>query len=388
LALVLAIGLASAPALAQSVPLRDLPKPDKEIDDPFSFVSGILEWRDGKVIVVDGIETTVAVVNFTSGDKEALGRQGSGPGEYRMPAGLFKLSGDTLWLFDAMGQRIVAFHPDLKPGTTFPFLIFDQQSATALSAPFAGDRRGRIYANAMVLQGAMGRSGGTMQLPDSVGLVRVDPRGDKPTRTELARVRYPTSGKPEMKVGEGGRNMKFSMAYPGLVPADAWAVWPDGRIAIVRAAYTVEYIAPDGQRTDPVKISYDRVKVTDADRKAELDEARKQMEEQMKAARRMMPPNMAFTMELTPPASWPAEYPAISALGAIAAPDGRLWVKRATPVRQGRDQWDVIDQAGKLVARWRLPPKVTLSAVGNGVVYTVRTDADDLRYVQLVRIPR
>ena len=75
-------------------------------------------------------------------------------------------------------------------------------------------------------------------------------------------------------------------------------------------------------------------------------------------------------------------------LGALAGADGRLWVKRSTPIRIGREQWDVIDQGGKLVASWRLPAKTTLVAVGQGVVYTTRTDEDDLRYLQRVEIGR
>ena len=53
-----------------------------------------------------------------------------------------------------------------------------------------------------------------------------------------------------------------------------------------------------------------------------------------------------------------------------------------------REQWDVIDANGKLVTSWRLPAKTTLVAVGQGAVYTVRTDEDDLRYLQRVEIGR
>ena len=45
-----------------------------------------------------------------------------------------------------------------------------------------------------------------------------------------------------------------------------------------------------------------------------------------------------------------------------------------------------VDTNGKLVTSWRLPAKTTLVAVGQGVVYTVRTDEDDLRYLQRVEI--
>ena len=373
----------AAPAFAQAVTVRDLPKPAREIEEPFSLVSGALELRPNLVLAIDGSEMTVSLVDFAKGTVTAFGRQGSGPGEYRIPAGLFHLRGDTLWLFDAMQQRVVAFNPDLTPGTTFPMLVFDQSTTTALTAPFLGDRTGRVYASAMKIEA--GRQGGQMQMsiPDSVGLVRVDPRGTA-GRTEIARVRFPTSGKPDIK--QSGTAIKFTMAYPGLVASDPWTVFPDGRIAIVRGAtYTVEFIAADGKRSS-ARVAYDPIKVTAADQKAEMDSARRLMAEQGKAVQKMLPANVSMDFELLPPAQWPANYPPVAALGALAAPDGRLWVKRATPARVGREQWDVIDQAGKLVARWRLPARTTLVAVGQGVVYTTRTDEDDLRYLQRVEL--
>ncbi len=375
----------AAPVFGQAVTVRDLPKPAREIEEPFSLVSGALELKPSQVLAVDGTEMTVTLVDFTKGSRTTIGRQGSGPGEYRMPAGLVRLQGDTLWLFDAMQQRLVVFNPDLTAGTTMPFLVFDQATTTALTAPYLGDRKGLIYASAMKIEA--GRSGNNMQmsLPDSVGVVRVDPRG-KAGRTELARVRFPVSGKPDIK--QNGTAIKFTMAFPGLIASDPWTVFPDGRVAIVRGAnYAVEFIAADGKKTS-ARVAYVPIKVTAADQKAEMDEARRAMAEQGKMAQKMMPPNVTMDFELIPPAEWPANYPPVAALGALAAPDGRLWVKRAIPFRLGREQWDVIDQAGKLVASWRLPVKTTLVAVGQGVVYTVRTDEDDLRYLQRVEIGR
>lgn len=380
--------LVSAPALAQNVPLKDLPRYTREIEDPFSLITGAIEIKPGQVMAVDMTEMELAIVDFAKGTKTPIGRQGSGPGEYRVPAGLFRLAGDTIWVLDAGQQRIVAFNPDLTPGTTIPMLAFDQSTMTAYTAPYFNDRKGNIYSSAMLIQagGRGGRGGNDMQIsfPDSVGVVRVDPR-DKASRTEIAKVRFPVSGKPDMKVN--GTAMKYTMAYPGLVAADAWAVFPDGRVAIVRGAgYTIEFIGADGRKSAPVRIAYEPIKVTAADQKAELDEAQKQMKEQGKMAQKMLPANMTMEFELQPPASWPANYPAVSPLGVLPSPDGRLWVKRAIPFRAGHEQWEVIDQAGKLVARWKLPAKTTIVAIGQGVVYTVRTDGDDLRYMQRVEI--
>lgn len=375
----------AGPAFGQSVAVRDLPKPAREIEEPFSLISGAIEIKPSQVLAVDATEMEVALVDFTRGSRTTIGRQGSGPGEYRAPAGLFRVQGDTIWLLDAMLQRIVAFNPDLKPGTTFPLLMLDQSTMTVLTAPFFSDRKGRLYSSAMKIEAGVGGRGADMQmsLPDSVALVQFDPR--QPARTEVAKLRFPVSGKPQ--ISRAGNAIKYTMAYPGLIASDPWTVFPDGRIAIVRGGpYTVEFISADGRKSAPVRIAYEPIKLTAADQKAEMDEARRQMAEQGKMAQKMLPAGFSMDFELLPPANWPANYPAVSPLGALAGSDGRLWVKRSTPFRVGREQWDVIDQAGKLVERWRLPAKTTLVAVGQGVVYTVRTDEDDLRYLQRVEV--
>jgi hypothetical protein len=383
----LAALLFAAPAFAQ-VAVKDLPKPSREIEEPFSLITGAIEIKPNQVLAVDATEGTLALVDFAKGTRSPVGRQGSGPGEYRAPAGLLRVRGDTIWLIDAMLQRITAFNPDLSPGTTFPMLMLDQATMTVLTAPFFSDRSGRVYSSAMKISAGVGGGGGNdmqMTLPDSVGLVKFDPR--QAARTEVTKLRFPISGKPE--ISRSGNSMKYTMAFPGFVAADPWAVFPDGRIAIIRGAtYTVEFIAPDGTRSTAGRIAYQPVKLTEADQKAEMAEARRAMQEQGKVAQKMLPAGFSMDFELLPPASWPANYPPVAPLNALAAPDGRLWVKRNMPFRLGREQWDVIDATGKLVASWRLPAKTTIAAVGQGVAYTVRTDEDDLRYIQRVEIPR
>jgi hypothetical protein len=48
--------------------------------------------------------------------------------------------------------------------------------------------------------------------------------------------------------------------------------------------------------------------------------------------------------------------------------------------------YDVIDAAGKLVNHVVLPKKTRLVAFGNGVVYLVRMDDDDLQYLGRYRL--
>ena len=382
-------GLLIAPAVfAQSLAPRDLPRATKEIDDPLTLITMALEFRAGQLLAVDGGENTLVLADFGTGARRAVGRSGSGPGEYRGIAALMKLRGDTIWVYD-VAQRIVVFNPDLNPGTTFPFVSFDAASQTAVTAPIVADAKGTIYASGMRIDA--GRGGGraaigAMKFPDTVAVLRFDLRANSKKDT-LGIVKYPT-GNSKMEV-LSQTQFKYTFGVPGLTPSDAWAVFPDGRVAFVYGdGYRVQFVAPNGTKGPMTPVPYDRIPMSEADRKAEVDNVNKQMAAQEPAIRRQMPPTIQMAFEVVPPASWPTHYPPISPLQAIAAPNGDLWVKRATPAQVDREMWDVIDRNGRLVGRWRLPAKTTVVAVGvNNALYTVRTDEDDLRYLQQVSLP-
>ena len=377
------VGIAPEAIAQAGPPVRDLPKPAKEIEDPYSLVAGVREGVKGAVIVVDALDGELTVVNFETGERTPLGRQGAGPGEYRAPGAVWRMAGDSLWVLDAAQRRVTVFLPDLKPGVPFHLEMFDAQSRTALTVPFSTDLSGRMYASTLPVPegGAQG-----LQIPDSVDVIRFDPRNTS-ARSTMAKVRFPTSGKPEMAVE--GQVIKYKMAFPGLVTADSWAVFPDGRMAVVHgASYTIEFIAADGKKTMSAPIAYEKIPVTKADQEAEMAEAKRQLAEQMKAVQRTMPPGFTLDINMTEPETWPPTYPAISPMQVFAAPDGMLWVRRATPTALGRERWDVVDGAGKVVARWQLPKRVRMVGVGTGVVYTVRLDEDDLQYLQRVEVSR
>ena len=382
--LAVSFGLTATTLSAQAgAPIRDLPKPVKEIDDPFSLIVASKEYRPGQLLVSDGVEGQVSLVDFTKGTKTNLGRKGAGPGEYTVAAAFFRVAGDTIWILDGAGAaaRIVSFSPDLKPGTTFALQLFNAQDTTIVQGSMFGDTRGRIYSTAMKFRA----SASGVAVPDSMDLVWFDPRSASrgSTRTLIGKVRTPSTGKQDIQT-QGG-HIKVSTPFPGMVPADAWAVFPDGRVAIVRGAnYRVEFILPDGSKPAPTNIEYERYKLSEADKQAEMDDVRKRITQQMGMMKKLMPANITMDISVTPPPSWPAEYPPLALLSVLPAPNGELWVRRATPVKLDHERWDVIDKAGKVVARWRLPSKTTIVAIGTGSLYTARTDEDDLRYVQRV----
>src|SRR6185503_13348514 len=81
------------PATAQ--PAIDLTgKPNGVIKDPFSNISGVRALPGNRAIVTDQLERLLFIVDFTTGSRRQIGRQGDGPAEYRFPMAPFAAPAD------------------------------------------------------------------------------------------------------------------------------------------------------------------------------------------------------------------------------------------------------------------------------------------------------
>jgi len=74
--------------------------------------------------------------------------------------------------------------------------------------------------------------------------------------------------------------------------------------------------------------------------------------------------------------------PPFTSGAAVVAPDGALWVLRTRPAEDKVPSYDVFDSFGRQVGRVVLPRDTRLAGFGQRSVYLVRTDADDLEYLQ------
>lgn len=63
----------------------------------------------------------------------------------------------------------------------------------------------------------------------------------------------------------------------------------------------------------------------------------------------------------------------------MAAPDGRLVIRRAPSARSPEPRYDVIDRQGRLSAVIRLPADQAIVGFGPGSVYTVAVEEFDLQ---------
>ena len=386
--LAVAAPLAARPAVAQA-PVKTLTKPDVEYAEPFTLINGVRELRDGRVIVSDTREKTVQLVDLKAGTAQKIGREGSGPGEYALPARLLAFPGDTSAVYDPLNRRFLVIGPDGKAG---PFASYESSGESngrsiTLGARYT-DARGRLYSAGPNF--SIGPNGEPSSA-DTAPILRLD-RATKKTDT-VAFVHVPNT---VIRSSQGGTNVSIRAGGGNpFVSVDDWAVTPDGRVAIVRTKdYHVDWYGPDGKRTSGPAVAYEKIKVTEDDKKA-FRERQATGGTGFVVTRQDGPGGTSTSAGVAPPAAgripeptdWPDVKPAFTGAAAAVAPNGQLWVLRTRPAKDKIPTYDVFDATGKVVGRVALPASTRLVGFGANTVYLARSDEDDLQYLQRYRLP-
>jgi hypothetical protein len=385
------------PAMAQQA--RPIPEPDATFEEPFTSVAPgtIRELRDGRVIVADARDKIVQLIDFRSGGATAIGREGSGPGEFGMPMRLYTAPNDTTFIFDPLNTRFLVLAPDGKPVTTFRMEEETTTGAggmrlTGMTMSRTSDGGGRLY-----FEGSSFRMNaeGRPESADSAALLRYDrvtKRTDTLTWVKLAKRNVQVSGR------QGNVSMMVGGSNP-LTPRDEWAVFPDGRVAVVRAdGYRVDWILANGSRQSSAPIRYTPIRITDADKREEEAMRLRARSNQMMISMNTGPggtqrsASMGAPAHAPPPApltDWPDVKPPFrpGMASVWARPNGELWVRRTEPAGAKGALFDVINAQGAVTHQVRLNEGWTLVGFGNGTIYTTKLDEDDLVYLQRHAVP-
>lgn len=375
----LSIALFASPTLllAQEVPATSIGRVRAAFAEPFSRVGAVREEPDGRVLVLDAIENRLLRVDFRTASAVAIGRQGSGPGEYTLLMGLVALAADTTLAVDMRGggQALVVVARGASseriraPGVAQGDPLFFRPDVQS-------DARGNLYEQVMRTSLADREAGnaGVRRLDRVTGRQDTIGRVSQRMRSPLAQ---PISSRPTSSTAPSPRR-----PTPPYATSDQWAVAPDGRIAIVTVdPYRVHMIDPSGRQVEGPELPYRRVPMSDA-LKAEWRELQEQPVPTLQFG-----PGRELTAGLTrrpyqEPAEWPDVLPPFLNRALRFSPDGMLWVERAGPAGSGQ-MFDVIDVRGQLARRVTLPSDLRLVGFGRDGVYTVRRDEDDFEFLQL-----
>ncbi len=372
-----------------------LSRPDAAFEEPFTSIRSIREIGPGKVLVSDQQDKIVQLVDLAAGAATRVGREGQGPGEYGFPGSLIPQPNGQTLLHDMINRRLLTIGPDGKPGE---LVELPRPPATATSSgpgfgggflfgpgEIHGDARGRIYFQPSPFRGPD-------QPPlDSAPIARWD-RG----RSRIDTLGWVKLAPNTMQVS-GDRNRGTQVRIGGakvFAPADAWGIAGDGRIArVTPTPYRVLWATGDGTwKAGPVQ-PYTPLKVTEADKEA-VREARRRVRPTMimmggDGGRRVAPapgpnpqiPEPEFE-ETKPPFEGASGAPAVQ-----VSPEGEVWVLRTRPASDKTPSYDVFDGTGALVTKVTLNPRSRVIGFGQGTVYVVRTDEDDLQYLERYRKP-
>lgn len=363
LILLLAARGISQPSLAET----RLAIPEAEFPIGYSDLRSLRELPGNKAIVFDRCDPLLRLISFSTGRDTAIGRNGSGPTEYRSVDLLLPIPGDSSIVRDYRSRRFLVIDPGGNPVRVVasPRDVMVRSSRGYIGSSFAPtghDSLGRLYARGSAVSvGAQG-----FVRADSAAIERWDHRSSR--RDTVAFVEILRGGEPIVPLAP----------LKPYAPAVSWAVSPEGRIALVHPEeYRVEFIEPSGRTFRGEPNRFDRVRLSEAHK----DQWRKTVEGSCPRLIPSVPEGSGPIMRAPISNDWPNEIPPFLADAAVFDPNGVLWVRRQLEA-EAPPTYDLIDRRGKVFHRVLLANGGRLLGFGKGVVYTVRLDKDDLQYIQ------
>jgi hypothetical protein len=174
--------------------------------------------------------------------------------------------------------------------------------------------------------------------------------------------------------GTVDRTTAVEITVNPLAVGEQAVVFADGWIAIARLdPYRVEWLAPGGQRVAGAPLPFAPTRVTEEEKRAVLQRQADALGREPRA-----PGSVA---------DWPSELPPFLAGALLAAPDGRLWIRRTPTAARPETRYDVVDRRGVLAAQISLGSTERVVGFGRESAFTVLTDDDGIERVRRHSMP-
>jgi hypothetical protein len=352
--------------LAQEVRRIELAPPNAVAAEQFSSIRSVRELSDESLLVADGREQRLAVVDWNAGRVTDIARAGGGPGEFQGVGFLYALSGDSTLFTDMFNSRwslldhaaIVQTFPEWRP--------INQQLGAALhgadayghvlgthehsfSSELPAPRRTRYEADTLELVlGAW--DGGQFE---TIALI-------KGPGTQV----FSTLMRP-------GRPMTILPGTPYTTEERA-LLFSDGWIALARPEpYSVHWRTPDGRWIRGAPLPFEEIEVDDREKCVGLI-------------------YWLLTCEpyLDVVEGWPETVPSFVVLGTLirptlfATPDGSVVITRMPTADAPNPRYDIVDRAGHMTGFISLRANEALIGFGAHSVYVLSKDEFDLQTLE------
>ncbi|NIN49002.1 MAG: hypothetical protein GTN62_02670 [Gemmatimonadales bacterium] len=351
---------------------------DATCPQPFSYLSGVRELPDGKILAADPMSQVLLRLDLDAGTADTLGRHGEGPQEYQGPDQVFPLPGDSTLLVDLGNGRLTVIDPEGTFVDWSPMSRPTNDGRARTVHPRFVDAAGNLYATAPYSpQGP----------PDTTAVHRIDRASGEETpvawswRTEY--VRRPPGAK-----------------RPMFVPYDDWAVGTDGRVAVVRAnGFSVDWYFPDGRVVQGPPNELETFPLGQPEMEAEVEAMSANAvtvmtvvgeggTESLQMSRGLQPGTAPGIDDL----AFPETLPIFRVGGTLISPRGEVWVERLMPAG-GPARVEIFDERGIRLGFIELPARSKVIAFGEGaeagsIAYLARTDDVGLIWLERYRIRR
>lgn len=339
-------------------PLLTIGRQSGAAHEEFFGIAGVALMRDGRIVVADGSAGQLRFFGSDGSFLRAVGRTGSGPGEFRGLNRLYALADDTLLAFDGVLYRFTVFNSagELER-------VFSPEAEEGLVFPLATIGRGQILVGSAVPFGQATTTGIHI---DSANALVADLRG---TIHESVG-RFPFY---ERYVrAEGGFRSTIGRPFG----RETRMAGGDGRLYVTTSdAYQV-YVY-DGSRLEQIfRIDRPLRSVTETDVVRYLDSRRQITNERRRQVEARLLGEIPF----------PATFPPFSAL--LLDTEQHLWAAEYKRPGERRTRWFVFDPDGAWLGTVEGPDGFRAHQISRDRVLGVHVDELGVEQVRIYGLRR
>jgi hypothetical protein len=312
---------------------------------------------DGSVVVGDDGAKNLKWFAADGRVIRTVGREGDGPGEFRLVDVVGHCGGRSVFVYDGVNQRLTEVANDGRPVSTRPFQATRASGATASAVECGHANRlavlgwptGPIPSNEAAFRGRVTL---TLQSIDGQEL------------TDLGT--FPSSERQRL-----GNN-----AGPRPLGKRTTIVTGKSRVYVGTGEGAIAVFSMQGKRLPDVQVPFAPLSITSRD-------IAQYVEEIVARNPRVAPSSLRETYGSLP---YPSLFPAHGAL--LADDEDRLWVERYRRPGDQRSVWHVIGTDGQIVAEIMLPPRFRARQIVSNHILGFESDDDDVVHAVMYRINR